>query len=130
MIRGMEKMSKLGVFNGAAIAIWSVISKYPAVSAGLVNIAVVVGAKVGLNLSATTLVEVAGAAAAILAILVHMGVIPVTKVDNVKAGIAPTVKGKASMLSTPMSGDDSKVPDALPRLNTMPESLRAPFGPQ
>ena len=124
-------MSKLGVFNGAAIAIWNVIAKYPAVSAGLVNIAVVVGAKVGLNLSATTLVEVAGAAAAILAVLVHMGVIPVTKVDNVKAGIAPSVKGKASVLSTPMAYGDEVNTDNRLLLPPPPlaPTTRNPFGP-
>ena len=124
-------MNKLGVFNGAVSAIWGIIAKYPAVSAGLVNIAVVIGAKVGLNLSATNVVEVAGAAAAILAVLVHMGVIPVTKVDNVKAGIAPTVKGKASMLSTPMAYGDEVNTDnrlLLPPTPLAP-ATRNPFGP-
>jgi hypothetical protein len=125
----MEFMSKLGVFNGAAIAIWNVIAKYPAVSAGLVNIAVVVGAKIGLNLSATTLVEVAGAAAAILAVLVHMGVIPVTKVDNVKAGIAPTVKGKASMLNTPADGDEVNTDNRMLLPPPITPQTRNPFGP-
>jgi hypothetical protein len=124
----MELMSKLGVFNGAVVAIWNVIAKYPAVSAGLVNIAVVVGAKVGLNLSATSLVEVAGAAAAILAVLVHMGVIPVTKVDNVKAGIAPTVKGKASVLDTPANGAEVNIDNRL-LVPPLTPPTRNPFGP-
>jgi hypothetical protein len=85
----------LGQLNGVAFAIWGVIARYPAVSAGLANIAVVVGTKFGLNLNATQVTEVAGAAAAILAILVHAGVIPVAKVQNVNAGIAPVPEVKA-----------------------------------
>jgi len=84
-------MSKLGRINGGVAAIWGIITRYPAVSAGLVNIAVVVATRFGLHLTADQVVEVAGAAAAILGVLVHMGVIPVTKVANVKAGVKPTV---------------------------------------
>lgn len=97
-------MSKLSQVNGAVAAIWHVIARYPAVSAGLANIVIVIAAKFGLHLSANQVVETATAAAAILGILVHMGVIPVTKVQNVSAGVKPTVTGKDSVLHAPVDG--------------------------
>jgi hypothetical protein len=112
----------------AVVGIWTLIAKYPAAAAAIGNIVVVLGASFGLHFSVDQLAATAAIVAGVFGILVHAGVIPVTKVDNVKAGISPTIKGKASVLSTPMSGDDSKVPDAMPRLHTMPESTRNPFG--
>lgn len=84
-------MSKLSQVNGAVAAIWHVIARYPAVSAGLANVVIVIAAKFGLHLSANQVVETATATATILGILVHMGVIPVTKVDNVKSGLKSKV---------------------------------------
>lgn len=72
-------------------AIWTVIAKYPAVTAGLFNVIIIAGAQVGLHLTSPQLASLAGCVAGVFALLVHIGVIPVTKVANVKAGIKPTV---------------------------------------
>ena len=54
-------------------------------------------------------VEFAAAAAGVFGILVHMGVIPVAKVDNVNAGIKPTVPAEPSVLVTPPTGPVGQV---------------------
>lgn len=74
-----------------AIGIWPLIAKYPAVTAGLFNVLIIVGAHFGLHLTTDELTSLAGTLAAVTAVLVHAGVIPVTKVANVKAGLKPTV---------------------------------------
>ena len=97
-------MSKLSQSVGLTVALWRLVARYPAVSSGIFQVIVVLGAAFGLHLTTTQLASGASFIAAVFGLLVHAGVIPVTKVDNVKAGIKPAVKGKASVLSTPMDG--------------------------
>ena len=80
-------MSKLfSVVSG----IYGVLVKYPAISAGLANIAVAVGAKFGLHLTADQLVAAVSFTAAITAVLVHAGVIPMAKAK--KGDVPPKVE--------------------------------------
>lgn len=70
-----------------AVKVWKLVARYPAVSAGLTNVAIVLGSYLGLDLTATQLTTVATAVAAVFGVLVTIGVIPVTNVDGVKAGL-------------------------------------------
>lgn len=110
----------------AVVGIWTLIARYPAASAAIGNIVVVLAASFGLHFSVDQLAATAAIVAGVFGVLVHAGVIPVTKVDNVKAGLVPTIKGKASVLDTPMAGQsDAKavnVPDPLS------PTTRTPFG--
>jgi hypothetical protein len=105
-------------------AVWAVIARYPAVSAGLFQVIVVLGAAFGLHLTTAQLGSGASFIAAVFGVLVHMGVIPVTKVDNVRVGLKPAVKGQASMLTTPMVGQS----DAKMAVTPAPPAHN-PFGP-
>lgn len=74
-----------------AVTVWRAVAKYPALTAAVFQVIIIVAAKFGLHLTAAQLTSVAGVIAAGFGVLVHMGVIPVTKVDNVKAGVKPSV---------------------------------------
>jgi len=108
----------------AVVGIWTLIAKYPAASAAIGNIIVVLAAAFGLHLTVDQLAGAAAIVAGIFGVLVHAGVIPVTKVDNVKAGLVPTIRGKASVLETPVVG---QVGIAESTMN-VPDT-RTPFGP-
>jgi hypothetical protein len=97
-----------------------------AAAAALGNIVVVLAASFGLHLSVDQLAATAAVVAGIFGVLVHAGVIPVTKVDNVKAGLVPTIKGKASVLDSPMVGQsDAKMANTPDPLSP---TTRTPFG--
>lgn len=81
------------------VTLWKLVARYPALSAGLFNIIIVAGAQVGLTLTTAQLTGLASAVAAIFGVLVTAGVIPVTKVANVKAGLRPTVPVGVSVAS-------------------------------
>ena len=97
-------MKKLIQALSVFAAVWGFISRYPAAVAAIGNIIVVLGAAFGLHLNAAELATTASIVAGVFGVLVHAGVIPVSKVDNVKAGVKPTIDGKASMLTTPVEG--------------------------
>ena len=84
-------MSKIGERVGLVAAVWGLIARYPALSAGLAQIVIVLGAAFGLDLTAAQLASGASFIAALFGLLVSAGVIPVTKVANVKAGLKSTV---------------------------------------
>ena len=88
----------MGKVFGLFVAVWGIVAKYPALSAGLANIIIVAGAQVGLHLSAAELASIAGAVAALFGVLVTAGVIPVTKVSNVKAGLGNKVPSGGAVL--------------------------------
>jgi hypothetical protein len=114
--------TKLG---DAAIAVWKLVARYPALSAGLANALIVIGSYLGFNLTTAQLTTVAGVVATVFGVLVHMGVIPITKVANVKAGLVPTV-GPVVLLANAES--DAKAPDEIPRTPTVPnEPVAVPF---
>jgi len=92
------------------VAIWQLVARYPAVTAGVFQVIIVAGAAVGLNLTTAELASIAGLVASVFAVLVHAGVIPVTKVSNVKAGVKPTVPS-AVEVGEPLS---ATVPAAQP----------------
>jgi hypothetical protein len=73
------------------VATWQLVAKYPALTAAVFQVIVLAGTQVGLHLTTTQLSSLAGTVAVVFGILVHAGVIPVTKVDNVKAGVKPDV---------------------------------------
>lgn len=93
-----EKEKLMGKVVGLVVALWGIVAKYPALSAGLANIIIVAGAQVGLHLSTAELASIAGAAAALFGVLVTAGVIPVTKVANVKAGLGNKVPDAGAIL--------------------------------
>ena len=101
-------MSKIGQSVGLTVALWKLVARYPAISAGLFQIVMVLGAAFGLHLTTTQLASGASFIAALFGLLVHAGVIPITKVDNVQAGVKPTVKGQASVLTTPIDPNSIK----------------------
>lgn len=78
-------------FFNLVVMVWKLVARYPALSAGVAQIIILVGTKIGLHLTTEQLTTLAGIIAAVFALLVHSGVIPVTKVANVKAGLKPTV---------------------------------------
>jgi uncharacterized membrane protein len=86
-----------------AVGAWKLIARYPALTAGVFQVIIIVGAKIGLHLTADQLATVAGVVAAVFGLLVHAGVIPVSKVANVKAGLKPTVPGSVEV-GEPVAG--------------------------
>lgn len=84
-------MAKIIQFLGFASGLWKLVSRYPAVTAGISNVIIIVAAAFGLHLTAGELATTASIVAAVFGALVHAGVIPVTKAANVKAGLKPTV---------------------------------------
>jgi hypothetical protein len=74
-----------------AVSTWKLVASYPALTAGVFQVIIIAGAQIGWQLTTPQLSTLAGTVAAVFAILVHMGVIPVTKVANVKAGLKPDV---------------------------------------
>ena len=103
----------MGKVFGLFVAIWSIVAKYPALSAGLANILIVAGAQVGLHLSTAELASIAGGVAALFGVLVTAGVIPVTKVDNVKAGIRNKVPNGGAVL-VPAEAESAPKPPENP----------------
>lgn len=84
-------MRKLIQVLSIAAVVWKLVARYPAAVAAIGNMLVVVGAAVGLHLTTGELATVASVIAGVFGVLVHAGVIPVTKAANVKAGVKPTV---------------------------------------
>ena len=115
----------------AAVSVWKLVARYPALSAGLSQVVILIAAQVGLSLTTTQLASIAGVVATIFAVLVHAGVIPVTKVDNVQVGIKPVIQGQASVLSTPDVGQVNTVPpiEVVENAIVPLEGGRNPFGP-
>jgi hypothetical protein len=122
----MKKAETMKLLN-AGVGIWKLIARYPAVSAAIGNVLVVLGASLGLHFTVTQLTTTAAIVAGIFGVLVHAGVIPVTKVDNVHAGITPTIKGQASVLDTPSVEAVNAKPVIQP-VNEIPPAVRSPFG--
>lgn len=112
----------------AAVSVWKLVARYPALSAGLSQVVILIAAQVGLSLTTTQLASIAGVVATIFAVLVHAGVIPVTKVDNVQVGLKPVIQGQASVLSTPDVGQPNVVPNVESPVTDVPTG-RSPFGP-
>ena len=100
----------MGKLFALLAGIWQLAAKYPAMTAGVSNVVIIAGATVGLHLTTAELASIASAVAAVFAVLVHAGVIPVTKVSNVKAGVKPTVPS-AVEVGEPLS---ATVPAAKP----------------
>jgi hypothetical protein len=86
-------MNKL--FNVVA-GLYHVLAKYPSIAAGLANIVVVMAATFGFHLTANQVVTVVSFTAAVTAVLVHAGVIPMheAKKGNVPAKVEKAVKAK------------------------------------
>ena len=110
-----------------AVTIWKTVAKYPAVSAGLANVLIVLGSYVGLNLTTGQLTTLATAIAAIFGVLVHIGVIPVTNVDGVKAGFKAT-PGTLVLVpeSEPKPVADAAYTPTLPNVTAVPEARTEP----
>ena len=89
-----------GKIINLVVALWQFVARYPALTAGLFNIIIVCGAQVGLHLTNAQLTTVAGTTVTVFALLVHAGVIPVTKVSNVKAGVKTTVPPNVRAVGT------------------------------
>ncbi len=104
----------------SVVGIWKVVARYPAAAAAIANIVVVLGASFGLHFSVDQLATTAAIVAGVFGVLVHAGVIPVTKIQNVAAGVKPIKTGTAAMLSVPMAGEVKSAKLADP--------VRYPFG--
>lgn len=96
------------------VAIWRLVAKYPALSAGVFNVIILAGTQIGLHLTTAQLSTLAGTVAAVFAVLVHAGVIPVTKVANVKAGVKPTVPVGVAVSSAESDAKALNVPVYAP----------------
>ena len=99
---------------GTVVTVWRLIARYPALSAGLFQVIILVGAQFGLHMTTAQLTSVAGTIAAIFGLLVHMGVIPVTKVANVRAGIKPTVPSDVAVAVPEISAKPADYPPTVP----------------
>lgn len=102
------------------VAVWKLVAKYPALSAGLSQVIILIAAQLGLSLTTTQLASVAGVVATLFAVAVSAGVIPVTKVANVKAGLKPTVPVNV-VVATPEVA--AKMPVDLPYTPTQPNPI-------
>lgn len=85
-------------FMSALSGIYGVLVKFPAVSAGLAQVAVVMAATFGFKLSADQVVTAVTFCAAITTVLIHVGVIPMAKakVGNVPLEVKQAVIDKAT----------------------------------
>lgn len=113
------------------VAAWKFVASYPALTAGVFQVIIIVATQLGFHLTTDQLASLAGTVAVVFGILVHAGVIPVTKVDNVKAGLKPTLKGQASVLTTPL--DPATIVPAVrytgePDPENVSPPTRTPFG--
>ena len=115
-------MSKVGERVGLVAAVWSLIARYPAVSAGLFQIVVVLGAAFGLHLTTTQLASGASFIAALFGLLVHAGVIPITKVGNVNAGVKTTVP-RAGVVAVGKGAEVERKPEVPTYTPTVPSKV-------
>lgn len=69
------------------VAVVNLLKTYPAISAGLVNIGVALGAHFGLKVSASQLVEIVSFTAALSAVVVHASVVPLKKIQSPKLNV-------------------------------------------
>src|SRR3954451_116532 len=107
-----------------AVTVWKLVARYPALTAGVFQVIIIVGAKFGLHLTADQLASMAGVIAVVFGLLVHAGVIPVAKVANVKAGLKPTVPGSVEV------GEPASVNVPAEYTPTVPVSKFAPEPPR
>jgi hypothetical protein len=78
----LERINKMGKLIYVLGGAYRLLVKYPAVAAGLANIAVVMAATFGFKLSADQVVTAVSFTAGVTALLVHAGVIPVYKANK------------------------------------------------
>lgn len=102
------------------VATWKLVAKYPALTAAVFQVIVIAGTQVGLHLTTAQLSSLAGTVAVVFGILVHAGVIPVTKVANVQAGLKPDVP-KGVVVATPET--DAKPAEPVTYTATMPSPV-------
>lgn len=115
-------MNPVKLISGV-VTVWKLVAKYPAISAGLAQVAVLIGAQFGLHLTTGQLASFAGAIAGIFALLVHAGVIPVTKVDNVKAGLKPTVPADVAVADAKPVTEATPTPTVPVPVQVVPGAL-------
>jgi hypothetical protein len=96
-------MNKVKALVSAVPAMWRLIARYPALSGALADIIITIAAKFGFQLDEAQIAGVAGFLTALFGVLVTAGVVPVTKVANVKAGLKNTVPHKNVMLTSAIS---------------------------
>ena len=84
-------MHKVARFLSFASGLWKLVAHYPAATAAVANVIIVVAATFGLHLNATELATVASIVAAVFGALVHSGVVPLVKV---KGNYVPKHVGK------------------------------------
>lgn len=84
----MNKVARLLSYASAA---WRLIARFPAATAAIANVIIVVAAAFGLHLNTAELATVASVVAAVFGALVHAGVVPLVKV---KGNYVPKHTGK------------------------------------
>lgn len=84
-------MHKVARFLSFASGLWKLVAHYPAATAAIANVIIVVAADLGFHLTVTELTTVASIVAVVFGALVHSGVVPLVKV---KGNYVPKHVGK------------------------------------
>lgn len=82
-------MSKLARLLTVASVIWKLVAHYPAATAAVFNVIIVIGAAFGLHFTPEQLATTASIVAVIFGALVHENVIPMSKVKKDSAEPKP-----------------------------------------
>lgn len=108
-----------------AANVWKILKCYPALSAALVNVGVVLLSYFGFHVSGDQLIYIAGLAAALLGVVVHSNVTPVAKLNSILQIVADRkaypedVGAKVKPIRITNSGPTGNE-TPLPRVHTMP----------